>query len=72
MFGSIGAPVLGAAAGATIAGNNGAIIGAVVGASVSEGMKFIIDLASKMNEDWRPVVFGNWMQDRISKILTKQ
>ena len=72
LFGSIGAPVLGAAAGATISGANGAIIGTVVGASVSEGMKFIIDLASKMNEDWRPVVFGNWVQDRISRILTKQ
>jgi hypothetical protein len=30
---------------------------------------FLIDVASKLEEDWKPVVFGNWVRDRIEKVL---
>jgi len=30
---------------------------------------FLIDVASKMDEDWKPVIFGNWVRDRIEKVL---
>lgn len=33
---------------------------------------FLIDVASKMEEDWKPVVFGNWVRDRIEKVLKEQ
>jgi len=70
LFGSIGAPVIGAAAGGVVSGTNGAVIGALVTSSVAKGMEYVIDLASKLNEDWKPVVFGNWAQDRIRSIIS--
>jgi hypothetical protein len=30
---------------------------------------FLIDVASKMDEDWKPIVFGNWIRGRIEKVL---
>jgi hypothetical protein len=33
---------------------------------------FLIDVASKMSEDWKPVVFGNWVRDRIEKVLKEE
>jgi len=69
LFGSIGAPVIGAAAGGVVSGTSGAVIGALVASGVAEGMKYVIGLASKLNEDWKPVVFGNWVQDRIRSII---
>jgi len=33
---------------------------------------FLIDVASKMEEDWKPVVFGNWVSTRIQKLLKEK
>jgi hypothetical protein len=63
LFGRLGAAAGGVAIGGAIAGSPGAIIGAVVG----EGIKYVIDVACKLGEDWRPVVFGNWVEDKIRK-----
>jgi len=69
LFGSIGAPVIGAAAGGGVSGTSGAVIGTLAAGGVAEGIKYVIDLASKLSEDWKPVVFGNWVQDRIGSII---
>ncbi|MDP1715235.1 MAG: hypothetical protein Q8L41_10880 [Anaerolineales bacterium] len=37
--------------------------------SISAGAVYLIDVASKIGEDWKPVVFGNWVRDRIEKVL---
>ena len=33
---------------------------------------FLIDMASKMDEDWKPVIFGNWVSTRIQKLLKEK
>jgi hypothetical protein len=33
---------------------------------------FLVDIASKMEEDWKPVVFGNWVRDRIRNFLKEK
>jgi hypothetical protein len=45
---------------------------ALVTGSVSAGAAYLIDVASKIGEDWKPVVFGNWVRDRIEKVLKEQ
>jgi hypothetical protein len=65
LFGTIG----GAAIGAHIGENPGS---AVIGASIGSAITCIIDIVAKLNEDWKPVVFGNWMGDKIKKILEKE
>ena len=67
LFGVLGSAAVGAGIGAAVAGIPGAVTGAVVG----EGVKYVVDLASKLNQDWRPVVFGNWARDRIRELLSR-
>jgi len=45
---------------------------ALITGSISAGIIYLIDVASKMGEDWKPVVFGHWVRDRIEKILKEQ
>ena len=40
--------------------------------SISAGVKYLVDVASKIGENWRPVVFGNWVRDRIEKVLKEE
>lgn len=51
----------------------GAVAGAVwtgpAGAAVGAGVGYLLDLAAKLGADWRPVVFGNWMKERVAKVL---
>lgn len=68
IFGNIWAPAVGAVVGANMSGTEGAVTGAVAGS----GLRFIIDIASKMNENWRPVVFGDWAKERIERVLRRQ
>jgi len=42
---------------------------AIVTGSISAGAVYLTDVASKIGEDWKPVVFGNWVRDRIEKVL---
>jgi hypothetical protein len=46
--------------------------GVLAAAAAGAGIKYVTDLASKINENWRPVVFGNWASSRIKKWLSKQ
>jgi hypothetical protein len=70
VFGVLG----GAAAGATaarLAGADptaGATLGAVVGNAVvekgaEEALKYLFDMAGRLDENWRPVVFGDWARE---------
>ena len=58
----------GAAAGAALGGPAAAIVGAAGGQLAGEGLKFLADTAAKMNEDWKPVVFGRWAKERLKEI----
>lgn len=68
LFGVLGGATAGGAVKHFVPGVEGAVAGAVAGA----GIKYITDLASKIGENWRPVVFGNWASTRIKKCLSKQ
>ncbi|MGB7922634.1 MAG: hypothetical protein WCF57_05260 [Pyrinomonadaceae bacterium] len=67
LFGLLGGPAVGTAA-ATAMGQN-PIAGAVAGTAAAEGLKYLFDLGSKLGEEWKPVVFGNWYKARIEKLL---
>lgn len=67
LFGILG----GAAAAAAIGGAVAGIPGAILGATIEGGLVYVFDLASKLNEEWRPVVFGSWARERIQKQLSK-
>ena len=49
----------------------GASVGGPVGAVVGSGAGYVLDIASKLGADWKPVVFGNWYRDRIEKVLKR-
>ncbi|MHB1084199.1 MAG: hypothetical protein ACYCZA_05080 [Thiobacillus sp.] len=64
LFGFIGGGAIGGAVGASLAGPSGAAIGGALGGAVS----YATDIGGKIGTDWRPVVFGEWMRDRISQL----
>jgi hypothetical protein len=37
----------------------------IIATMVGGGTKYLLDLASKMGAEWKPVIFGNWYRDRI-------
>jgi hypothetical protein len=59
LFGIIG----GAVVGAVWTGPSGAVAGVGVG--------YLLDLAAKLGSDWKPVVFGNWMRERVATALAE-
>jgi hypothetical protein len=36
------------------------------------GLAFVLDIASKIGAGWKPIVFGNWLADRIAKLIEEQ
>ena len=68
LFGLLGIPMTEAYVTQTYPGVEPAIVAA--GASV--GLAFVLDVASKIGEDWKPVVFGNWVSTRIQKLLKEK
>lgn len=64
LFGFVGGGAIGGAVGASMAGVPGAAIGGAAGGAIS----YIADVAGKIGSNWRPVVFGEWMKDRISQL----
>jgi hypothetical protein len=58
----------GAAVGSALAGP----IGAVGGAMAGEATKFVLDLASKLDEGWRPRVFGDWASARVASWIAER
>lgn len=65
MFGAVAPGAVGYGAGSLIADAPGAILGAAAGGAAG----YIFDLASKLGANWRPVVFGDWLKERIAKIV---
>jgi hypothetical protein len=68
LFGILGGGAAGSIIGDVVAGPIGGAIGGAAGA----GLTYLIDLAAKLGEDWQPVVFGDWMRDRIKKLLKER
>lgn len=67
LFGVIGGSATGSVIGTALGGLPGAAIGAAAGA----GIGYLSDLGSKLGTNWRPVVFGHWIQDRIEKVISE-
>jgi hypothetical protein len=65
LFGIIGGGATGSAIGATMAGPSGGAIGGAVGSSLG----YLADVSSKVGSEWKPVIFGDWMRDRIEKAI---
>ncbi|MEZ0123807.1 MAG: glycine zipper family protein [Candidatus Reddybacter sp.] len=65
IFGIIGGGATGSAVGATIAGPVGAAIGGATGSTIG----YLADVSSKVGKDWKPVVFGGWLKERIEKVV---
>lgn len=65
LFGLLGGSALGAYIGSETAKINGAVLGATAG----QGVKYLLDLAAKFNTGWKPVVFGNWLKNKIENLL---
>jgi hypothetical protein len=63
IFGILSGGAVGSIVGAAIGGPAGGATGAVAGSAVG----YIADLASKLNEGWKPVVFGNWLRDYVER-----
>ena len=61
VFGILGGGALGATVNQTIGGPLGGIAGA--------GASYLIDIATGMSKGWKPVIFGEWLEDRIKKII---
>ena len=68
LFGVIGGGALGATLGNTVSGLEGAALGGGAGSAAG----YLMDLASKLGADWKPVVFGNWVKDRIDNVLAEK
>jgi hypothetical protein len=65
IFGIMGGAAIGSIVESQLPGLPGAAIGAV---SVA-GTEYLFDVARKINQDWKPVVFGEWMKQRIENLL---
>lgn len=68
VFGILGGSATGSYVGLKVAG----IPGAVLGASAGKGVEYLFDLASKLGANWKPIVFGNWLKERIEKLMNKK
>jgi len=64
IFGIIGAGAIGGLIGGGVAGPVGGVLGGVAGSALN----FATEVCSKIGESWKPVVFGNWLEERIKKI----
>jgi len=63
--------VSGVSTGALIMSNLPDVQGQIVGPVAGAGVQYLTNLLSKIGENWRPVVFGNWLKARIEKTLDK-
>ena len=65
IFGIIG----GAAIGSAVESKYPGLPGAAIGAVASGGAEYLFDVARKFNQEWKPIVFGNWMENRVELLL---
>ena len=69
LFGILGGAAIGYVVKNEVPGIPPGIPGVVAGTATSVGTKYLFDLAKKINQDWKPIVFGDWMKDRIKLLL---
>lgn len=60
----VGAPL----AGIYVGGKVGQEVGNYVGSVVGSGLSALLTVIEKRNAGWNPIVFGNWLGDRIKKM----
>lgn len=65
IFGIMG----GAAIGSVVESKLPSLSGAAIGAAAAAGTEYLFDVARRINQDWKPIVFGDWMKDRIEFLL---
>jgi hypothetical protein len=65
LFGVLG----GAAIGGIVESKMPGITGAAIGAGVAATTEFLFSIGEKISNDWKPVIFGDWMKDRIELLL---
>ncbi len=65
IFGLIGGGELGSVIGNIVTGPAGGAIGGAAGAV----LPYLTDIASKIGEGWKPIVFGEWLRTRIEKVI---
>ncbi|SIQ09935.1 hypothetical protein SAMN05421647_102157 [Marinobacterium stanieri] len=65
LFGVLGSGAVGSAVGAAVAGPGGAAIGGAAGSDFG----YLADVSSKVGSDWKPVIFGGWLKERIEKVV---
>ena len=63
IFGVLGGGAAGSVIGTSIAGPVGGAVGGAAGGAIG----YLTDVCSRIGADWKPVVFGNWMRNRIEK-----
>lgn len=67
LFGVVGGGAAGSAIGASMGGPVGGAIGGAAGSSIG----YLAEIASKIGSNWRPVVFGDWLKDRIQEHMER-
>jgi len=65
LFGILG----GAAIGGIVEHKVPGIPGAAIGAVAAAGTEYLFDIAKRMNQDWKPIIFGDWVKNRIETLL---
>jgi hypothetical protein len=68
LFGVIGGGAVGSLVGSVVAGPPGAALGGAAGSAVG----YVMDVASKLGTDWKPMVFGTWFKNRIEELLEEK
>lgn len=68
ILGASGGSAAGGVLGALLKGQEGAAIGGAIGGSAT----YLLDVASKLANNWRPVVFGDWVKARIDEWMQKK
>lgn len=59
----------GAAIGSVVESKLPGLPGAAIGAAAAAGTEYLFNVARKIDQDWRPIVFGDWMKNRIEFLL---
>jgi len=65
IFGVIGSGAVGSIVGSAVLGPGGGALAGAAGA----GVGYLADVVAKLGADWKPVVFGSWLRDRIKKVI---
>lgn len=68
LLGILGGAALGGALGAATSDPVKAAVGGAAGSAAG----FLANLGSRIGAEWKPVVFGNWMKDRIERFLASR